>query len=67
MRRRALESAGYFDDDEVQGHVERAYAADDQLLRESALLAMGRSMLERWLPVIQRELGSASPASVAAK
>jgi HEAT repeat protein len=62
VQRRALESAGYFCDDEVQAEIERAYASDDQLLRESAVVAMGRSMLERWLPAIRRELGSASPA-----
>ncbi len=62
VQRRALESAGYFDDDDVQQQIERAYASDDQLLRESAVVAMGRSMLERWLPHIKRELGSPSPA-----
>jgi HEAT repeat protein len=62
VQRRALESAGYFCDDEVQAQIGRAYASDDQLLRESALVAMGRSMLDRWLPAIGRELGSISPA-----
>jgi HEAT repeat protein len=63
VRRRALESAGYFGSiDQLQRQIERAYASDDQLMRESALVAMGRSMLERWLPTIGRELASASPA-----
>jgi len=63
VRRRALESAGYFGDShEIQRQIELAYANDEQLLRESALVAMGRSMLERWLPTIGRELGSQSPA-----
>lgn len=62
VQRRALESVGYFDDDDVQQQIERAYASDDQLLCESAVVAMGRSMLERWLPNIKHELGSASPA-----
>jgi HEAT repeat protein len=63
VRRRALESAGYFGSiDEIQRQIELAYASDEQLLRESALVAMGRSMLERWLPTIGRELTSPSPA-----
>ncbi|GAB4208757.1 MAG: HEAT repeat domain-containing protein [Roseiflexaceae bacterium] len=63
VRRRALESAGYFaDSDAIQQQVERAFRSDEQLLRESALVAMGRSMLERWLPVIAAQLESPSPA-----
>jgi HEAT repeat protein len=63
VRRRALEAAGYFsDEDVVQREIERFYASDDQLLRESALVAMGRSMQPRWLPTISAALGSASPA-----
>lgn len=63
VRRRALESAGYFaGDDATQRQVQRAYESGEQLLKESALVAMGRSMLERWLPAIGRELGSVSPA-----
>jgi HEAT repeat protein len=63
VRRRALESAGYFaTTDEIQHQIELAYASDEQLLRESALTAMGRSVLPRWLPTIGRELESPSPA-----
>jgi HEAT repeat protein len=63
VRRRALESAGYFGSiSEIQHQIELAFASDEQLLRESALVAMGRSMLERWLPLIGRELESPSPA-----
>jgi HEAT repeat protein len=63
VRRRALESAGYFGSiNEIQRQIELAYASDEQLLRESALVAMGRSVLERWLPTIGRELESQSPA-----
>lgn len=63
VRRRALEGAGYFADAaEVQREIELAYASDEQLLRESALVAMGRSMLERWLPTLGSALGHASPA-----
>ncbi|NJO83682.1 MAG: HEAT repeat domain-containing protein [Blastochloris sp.] len=63
IRRRALESAGYFADaDEIQRQIGLAYDSGEQLLRESALLAMGRSMLPRWLPTINGALKSASPA-----
>jgi hypothetical protein len=63
VRRRSLESAGYFAANvEVQRQVAVAYDSDEQLLRESALVAMGRSMLPRWLPVIAKELTSKSPA-----
>lgn len=63
VRRRALESAGYFAESEAaQEQLQLAYASNEQLLRESALAGMGRSMLPRWLPVVERELGSPSPA-----
>src|SRR6266540_531105 len=63
VRRRALESAGYFANvPEVQQQVGLAYESDEQLLRESALVAMGRSMLPRWMPTIAKELDSPSPA-----
>jgi HEAT repeat protein len=63
VRRRALESAGYFaDSDEVQRQIELAYRSNEQLLRESAIVAMGRSMEPRWLPIIGKELESSSPA-----
>jgi HEAT repeat protein len=63
VRRRSLESAGYFADlDEVQRQIELAYRSDEQLLRESSLVAMGRTLLPRWLPMIEHELTSVSPA-----
>jgi HEAT repeat protein len=42
--------------------IESSYHNQEQLMRESALVAMGRSMLPRWLPAIMRELESPSPA-----
>jgi HEAT repeat protein len=63
VRRRSLESAGYFANSaQIQGQVGLAYDSDEQLLRESSLVAMGRSMLPRWLPMIAKELESPSPA-----
>lgn len=63
VRRRAIESAGYFAGSAaMQDQVARAFDASEQPLRESALVAMGRSMLPRWLPSIERELADPEPA-----
>jgi hypothetical protein len=63
VRRRALESAGYFaSNDAIQEQVAQAYSSSEQLLRESALVAMGRSLLPRWLPNISQALSASSPA-----
>lgn len=63
VRRRALESIGYYADlAETPRRIEQAYRSDEQLLRESALVAMGRTMLTRWLPQIAEALASPSPA-----
>jgi HEAT repeat protein len=63
VRRRAVEGLGYQGSEpEVTKLIAWAYGAGEQLLRESALVAMGRSMDEQWLPAIDRELGSLSPA-----
>lgn len=63
VSRRALEALGYFGQDEqVLKTIERAYANDDELLRASALKAMGRSINKRWLPEVGKELSSEDPA-----
>jgi HEAT repeat protein len=63
VRRRAVEGLGYFAGSaEAQAEVGRAYAHPEQLMRESAIAAMGRSMRPTWFPYIERELKSASPA-----
>ncbi len=63
VRRRALEAVGYYSSEEdVLRQIERAYSTDEQELKESSLVAMGRSMLPRWLPTIAREMESRSPA-----
>lgn len=63
VRRRALEALGYFGGSpDVQAEIGRAYAHEDQYMRESALVAMGRSMRATWFPYIERELRSISPA-----
>jgi HEAT repeat protein len=63
VRRRSIESAGYYATDiDIQREIGQAYESGEQLMRESALTAMGRSMLPRWLPTIAKELESSSPA-----
>lgn len=63
VRRRAVEGLGYFASSrEAQAEIGRAYAHDELAMRESAVLAMGRSMRPTWFPYIERELKSASPA-----
>ncbi|KPV47909.1 PBS lyase, partial [Kouleothrix aurantiaca] len=63
VRRRAPESAGYFaSNDAIQEQVAQAYSSSEHLLRESALVAMGRSLLPRWLPNISQALSASSPA-----
>ncbi len=63
VRRRAIEALGYFaDSSEAQALVDRAYNTDDIYMRESAVLAMGRSMRRQWFPYILRELKSPSPS-----
>ncbi len=63
VRRRAVEGIGYLcHSAEAQAKIGRAYAHAEQLMRESALVAMGRSMHPNWFPYIQQELRSPSPA-----
>lgn len=62
VRRRAVESLGYFAGSrEAQAEIGRAYAHPEVLMRESAVLAMGRSMRPTWFPYIERELKSPAP------
>ncbi len=63
VRRRAIEGIGYLSAlPEAQVKIGRAYAHAEQLMRESAVVAMGRSMQHTWFPYIERELRSISPA-----
>lgn len=63
VRRRAVESIGYFSDLlEVEDIIDDAYGHPELFMRESALVAMGRSMNPIWHPYIERELQSSSPA-----
>ncbi|NJO83554.1 MAG: HEAT repeat domain-containing protein [Blastochloris sp.] len=62
VRRRSVEALGYFASSrEAQAELGRAYAHNEVLMRESAILAMGRSMRPTWFPYIERELKSPAP------
>ncbi len=62
VRRRALEGAGYFEGEDVLQAIAQAYASGQRPLKESALVAMGRSLDTRWLPIVEAELQSNEPA-----
>lgn len=63
VRRRAIEALGYYGSDpKVKALIEGAYADPEILMKESALAAMGRSVDEAWLPIIESELQAHSPA-----
>ncbi len=63
VRRRALEALGYFGQEEQTTRlIEKAYDSDDELLKISALKAMGRSVNGRWLPEVGKEMRSPDAA-----
>ena len=56
VRRRAVESLGYFDRPEVAPVIARAYQDSDSKMRVSAVFAMGRSADDRWGDAVLSEL-----------
>jgi HEAT repeat protein len=63
VRRRILEALGYFaHTEDIQQAIKQAFASNEQMLRESALVAMGRSLQTQWLPIISNSLSEQSPA-----
>lgn len=63
VRRRALEALGYFGEvEQVVKGIEKSYNSDDELLKSSAIKAMGHSVNKRWLPEVGKELGSPEAA-----
>lgn len=61
VRRRVVESVGYFSGSDVDEVIAGAYATGNRSLKASALAAIGHSLDPRWLPILQAELGSADP------
>jgi hypothetical protein len=62
VRRRAIESASYACTPEVHDMLEMAYYDEDERMRLSAVVGMGRSCDQQWKSIILEELESNSPA-----
>jgi HEAT repeat protein len=62
VRRRALESSGYFSDDPtIIAAIREAYESGSHQMRVSALHAMGRQANTRWLDIVHDEFASHDP------
>ena len=61
VRRRAMESLAYVDNETVAELIPQAYAAPEEKVRVSALFAMGRSADTRWASQVREELFSPNP------
>ena len=61
VRRRALESLAYTSMAGLHDLIGSAYYHEDELMRQSAVFAMGRSADPRWSRVVLAELGSPEP------
>lgn len=61
VRRRSMESLAYFDRPEVDQAIERAYRDDEDMMRISAVFAMGRSANEKWGDRLIDELSRDDP------
>jgi hypothetical protein len=63
VRRRALESLGFLSDDDTSQLITQAYHHANDLLKLSAVFAMGRSLdAERWGSIVLEELAAPDPA-----
>jgi HEAT repeat protein len=62
VRRRAIEAVSYSCTPEVFEVLETAYFHEDEEMRLSAIVGMGRTCDRRWIPILLAELESDSPA-----
>jgi HEAT repeat protein len=62
VHRRALESLAYVTNEEVDLQIRDAFNSQNDLLRLSAIVAMGRSNNRAYLDLVRAELHSVSPA-----
>lgn len=62
VRRRALESVAYACAQQVSDFLEAAYYDEEEMMRISAIVGMGRSCDRRWQAIIMEELQSETPA-----
>jgi HEAT repeat protein len=58
VRRRALESLAYGDNAATYDLIDSAYYDDDELMRQSAVFAMGRTADRHWARMVMDELAS---------
>jgi len=61
VRARVLEAIGAHDSEWVQQAIRDAYESDVRRMKASAIHAMGRSLDERWMPLVIREMSSEEP------
>ncbi|NJM41725.1 MAG: HEAT repeat domain-containing protein [Anaerolineae bacterium] len=59
--RNALESLAYTSNDVIAMYIRAAYASDDEALRTSAIVAMGRSQDRQFSEFVREELQNVSP------
>ncbi|MFQ6014860.1 MAG: HEAT repeat domain-containing protein [Anaerolineae bacterium] len=62
VRRRAVESIAYSGEKVVRGVIEDAYHHEEELMRVSAVFAMGRSADPYWNKTVLSELDNSNPA-----
>lgn len=62
VRRRAVESIAYWDEQCVHDIIAAAYQEPDELMRISAVFAMGRSVDPDWSETVREELHNRNPA-----
>ena len=62
VRRRVLESLSYTDTADLHAWIGDAYYSDDELMRQSAIFAMGRSANPRWNKIVLSELNGPDAA-----
>ncbi len=61
VRRRAVESVGYASDPRVRAILENAHSHASEIMRASALFAMGRSADSAYAPIVADELRNTAP------
>ena len=62
VRRRVLESLAYTNTTDLHALIGDAYYSDDELMRQSAIFAMGRSANPRWNKIVLSELNGPEAA-----
>ncbi len=61
MRRRALESLAYFDDEEVEEAIAEAFDSIIHDIHISSIFSMGRNLSPRWFSTVVNEMQNSDP------